>query len=150
MLAQRGCPGIPVKPGLKSGRIANDRHAILNVAKNGAGVISVKIDDELHFGAGLNGQYLDAKLTNAVDFGSVCLGTLGPSARPAISSRPVLRPDRHPRPDDPPAFLTRRLITQRSIPGEGRARPMQQAVGVLDRPQSQPSPEKGKGLESVF
>jgi len=86
MLAQRGCPGIPVKPGLKSGRIANDRHAILNVAKNGAGVISVKIDDELSFGAGLNGQYLDAKLTNAVDFGSVCLGTLGPSARQAIST----------------------------------------------------------------
>jgi len=41
--------------------------------------LAIRIKDELSFGAGLNVQYLDAKLTNAIDFGSVCLGTLGPS-----------------------------------------------------------------------
>lgn len=42
--------------------------------------LAVRINNELSFGAGFNVQYLDAKLTNAIDFGSLCLGMLGPSA----------------------------------------------------------------------
>jgi long-chain fatty acid transport protein len=42
--------------------------------------LAVRINDALSFGVGFDVQYLDAKLTNAIDFGSVCLATLGPSA----------------------------------------------------------------------
>ena len=42
--------------------------------------LAVRLTDELSFGVGLDVQYLDAKLTNAIDFGSLCLGSLGPSA----------------------------------------------------------------------
>ena len=41
--------------------------------------LAVRITDEFSVGAGFSVQYLDTKLTNAIDFGSVCLGTLGPS-----------------------------------------------------------------------
>jgi long-chain fatty acid transport protein len=43
------------------------------------GADRVELGNELSFGAGFNVQYLDAKLTNAIDFGSLCPGTLGPS-----------------------------------------------------------------------
>lgn len=42
--------------------------------------LAVRINDEISFGAGLNVQYLDATLTNAIDFGSLCLEKLGASA----------------------------------------------------------------------
>lgn len=41
--------------------------------------LAARINDQLSFGAGLDVQYLDTQLSNALDFGSVCLGTLGPS-----------------------------------------------------------------------
>ena len=40
---------------------------------------SLKITDKVSFGAGLNIQYLRSKLTNAIDFGTVCLQALGPT-----------------------------------------------------------------------
>jgi len=40
--------------------------------------LSLKITDKISFGAGFNIQYLRAKLTNAIDFGTVCLQALGP------------------------------------------------------------------------
>jgi long-chain fatty acid transport protein len=42
--------------------------------------LAIRFSERLSFGLGLDIQYLDAKLTNAVDFGSVCFGTLGPAA----------------------------------------------------------------------
>ena len=41
--------------------------------------LSLKITDKVSFGAGLNIQYLRSKLTNAIDFGTVCLQALGPT-----------------------------------------------------------------------
>ena len=37
--------------------------------------LSLKITEKMSFGAGFNIQYLRSKLTNAIDFGTVCLGT---------------------------------------------------------------------------
>lgn len=37
---------------------------------------SLKLTDKFSFGAGLNVQYLETKLTNAVDFGTICLQML--------------------------------------------------------------------------
>lgn len=41
--------------------------------------IALRLNDELSVGVGLDVQYLDTTLTNALDFGSLCLGALGPS-----------------------------------------------------------------------
>lgn len=41
--------------------------------------LAFRINDTVSFGAGINVQYFHAKLTNALDFGSVCLQALGPS-----------------------------------------------------------------------
>ena len=40
--------------------------------------LSLKITEKMSFGAGFNIQYLRSKLTNAIDFGTVCLKNLGP------------------------------------------------------------------------
>lgn len=40
--------------------------------------ISFKINEKISFGAGLNIQYLQTKLTNAIDFGTICLQIVGP------------------------------------------------------------------------
>ena len=40
--------------------------------------LSLKITEKMSFGAGFNIQYLRTKLTNAIDFGTVCLQALGP------------------------------------------------------------------------
>jgi len=37
--------------------------------------IAYKLNDRWSFGAGLNGQYIKVKLTNALDFSAICLGT---------------------------------------------------------------------------
>ena len=42
--------------------------------------MAVKLTDKVSLGAGLNIQYLQAKLSNAVDFGTICLPAIGPSA----------------------------------------------------------------------
>ncbi|MCH9639943.1 MAG: outer membrane protein transport protein [Betaproteobacteria bacterium] len=39
--------------------------------------IALKVTEKISFGAGFNIQYLRAKLTNAIDFGTVCLQALG-------------------------------------------------------------------------
>tara|TARA_R110002073_G_scaffold122387_2_gene265367 strand:+ start:683 stop:1414 length:732 start_codon:yes stop_codon:yes gene_type:complete len=39
--------------------------------------LSLKITEKVSFGVGFNIQYLRSKLTNAIDFGSVCLQALG-------------------------------------------------------------------------
>ncbi|SER75949.1 long-chain fatty acid transport protein [Nitrosomonas sp. Nm51] len=41
---------------------------------------SMKITEKLSVGAGLNVQYLESRLTNAIDFGMVCLNAANPSA----------------------------------------------------------------------
>ncbi len=40
--------------------------------------LSLKVTEKLSFGAGFNVQYLRAKLTNAIDFGTICVQALGP------------------------------------------------------------------------
>ncbi|TXI16825.1 MAG: aromatic hydrocarbon degradation protein [Nitrosomonas sp.] len=40
--------------------------------------LSFKVTERLSVGAGFNVQYLDTKLTNAIDFGTICLPVLGP------------------------------------------------------------------------
>ncbi|MBK7353097.1 MAG: outer membrane protein transport protein [Nitrosomonas sp.] len=42
--------------------------------------LAVKLTDKVSLGAGLNIQYLEAKLSNAVDFGTICLQAIGPGA----------------------------------------------------------------------
>ncbi len=41
--------------------------------------LSLKVTEKLSLGAGFNVQYLRTRLTNAVDFGSICLQALGPA-----------------------------------------------------------------------
>ncbi len=41
--------------------------------------LSLKITEKVSFGAGFNIQYLRSKLTNAIDFGTICLQALGPT-----------------------------------------------------------------------
>lgn len=42
--------------------------------------LSLKVTEKVSFGAGLNIQYLQSKLTNAIDFGTVCLQVLEPTS----------------------------------------------------------------------
>lgn len=42
--------------------------------------LAFKLTEKVSLGAGLNIQYLEAKLSNAVDFGTICLQAIGPSA----------------------------------------------------------------------
>lgn len=42
--------------------------------------IAYKINDRLSLGAGLNVQYIDAKISNAIDFGTITLAIAGPGA----------------------------------------------------------------------
>jgi long-chain fatty acid transport protein len=39
--------------------------------------IAVRLDDRLSLGAGLDVQYMRARLSNAIDFGTLCLGSVG-------------------------------------------------------------------------
>ncbi len=39
--------------------------------------LAFRLSDQLSLGAGLSAQYTDVKLSKAIDFGSVCIGTLG-------------------------------------------------------------------------
>lgn len=39
--------------------------------------IAYKVNDQLSLGAGVSAQYIDVELSRAIDFGSVCAGTLG-------------------------------------------------------------------------
>jgi long-chain fatty acid transport protein len=58
--------------------------------------ISVNVFDWLSIGAGVSAQRMDAKLTNAIDFGSVCFASLGPVVCPAVGLFPQ-RADGHAR-----------------------------------------------------
>lgn len=42
--------------------------------------VSLKITEQLSVGAGFDVQYLNSKLTNAIDFGTICLQAMGPTA----------------------------------------------------------------------
>jgi long-chain fatty acid transport protein len=42
--------------------------------------IAFKLNDHVSLGAGLNFNYVDADLTKAIDFGTICFGILGPGA----------------------------------------------------------------------
>ena len=42
--------------------------------------LSLRVTEKFSFGAGFNVQYLQSKLTNAIDFGTVCLQALGPTS----------------------------------------------------------------------
>jgi len=50
--------------------------------------VSVKVFDWLSVGAGADAQWMDATLTNAIDFGGVCFAALGPVVCPALGLRP--------------------------------------------------------------
>ena len=41
--------------------------------------LAYQITDDLSFGVGLNAQYIDARLTSAIDFSAVCLNQAGPA-----------------------------------------------------------------------
>lgn len=42
--------------------------------------IAYKLNDQLSLGAGISAQYVDVELSRAIDFGSICVGTLGAPA----------------------------------------------------------------------
>lgn len=65
-------------------------HAIGSVLKsvNVNPAIAWKVHERLSLGAGLNFQYFDAKLSNAIDFGAACFGSFGPGACSAAGITP--------------------------------------------------------------
>ncbi|MCP1726480.1 long-chain fatty acid transport protein [Natronospira proteinivora] len=50
--------------------------------------LSYKIDDQWSLGFGLNVQYMEVELTNAVDFGAVCFDQVDPTTCSALGLRP--------------------------------------------------------------
>ena len=52
--------------------------------------IAYKVNDRFSIGGGLNVQYIDATLTNAVDFGTVCMGAIEPMFPGACTGAGVL------------------------------------------------------------
>lgn len=50
--------------------------------------VSYRLSDTLSIGAGLSAQYAEATLTNAIDFGVVCLGALEPAACASLGLLP--------------------------------------------------------------
>lgn len=56
--------------------------------------IAFKINELVSIGAGFNAQYARAELSNAIDFGAVCFGTLGPGSCSALGITPQARDGR--------------------------------------------------------
>ena len=52
--------------------------------------IGYEITDTLSFGVGLNAQYIDARLTSAIDFGTVCFQQAGPATCTAAGVTPTM------------------------------------------------------------
>lgn len=52
------------------------------------GVASLRINDKLSIGAGPSLTYVKARLTNAIDFGTICVGSLGASTCSALGALP--------------------------------------------------------------
>lgn len=50
--------------------------------------VSIKLSEWLSVGVGFDAQYADAKLTNAIDFGGVCVSTVGPTLCPFLGLSP--------------------------------------------------------------
>lgn len=50
--------------------------------------IAYKVNDVLSLGAGVNLQYAEAELSNAIDFGSICFGRVGPGTCTALGLTP--------------------------------------------------------------
>jgi long-chain fatty acid transport protein len=53
--------------------------------------LAYRLNDNLAVGAGVSAQYVDVELSRAIDFGSVCVGTLGPAACAPIGFVPQAR-----------------------------------------------------------
>lgn len=53
--------------------------------------IAYKFNDQLSFGAGVSAQYIDVELSRAIDFGSICVGSLPPAACAAGGFLPQAR-----------------------------------------------------------
>jgi long-chain fatty acid transport protein len=51
--------------------------------------VAYKLNDMWSLGAGIDIQYADAKLSNAIDFGTVCVGQLGPQVCNALGVQPT-------------------------------------------------------------
>jgi len=58
--------------------------AIININPS----LSYRIDDQWSLGFGLNIQYMEVELTNAVDFGAVCFDQVDPTTCSALGLRP--------------------------------------------------------------
>lgn len=56
--------------------------------------LAYRLNDKVSLGAGVSAQYVDVELTRAIDFGSACVGTLGPTACAASGFRPQARDGR--------------------------------------------------------
>lgn len=50
--------------------------------------LALRVSDSFSIGAGLNVQYIDAELTNAIDFGTLCVQSLGPIGCNRLGLRP--------------------------------------------------------------
>lgn len=53
-----------------------------------SGVASLKINDQLSIGGGPNFTYAKARLTNGIDFGTICVGSLGVGTCSALGALP--------------------------------------------------------------
>jgi len=53
--------------------------------------LAFKINDLISIGGGVNYQRITAELTNAIDFGTICFGTVGPGACTALGITPQNR-----------------------------------------------------------
>jgi long-chain fatty acid transport protein len=56
--------------------------------QNFGGAVGLEVIDGLSLGAGLSGYYADAELTNAVDFGTIAVGSMGPATAGALGLMP--------------------------------------------------------------
>lgn len=50
--------------------------------------ISYAVNDKISLGFGLSAQYIDVELSNAIDFGTICLGQLGAATCSGIGLAP--------------------------------------------------------------
>ncbi len=53
--------------------------------------LAYKVNDLVSVGAGISAQYVDVELSRAIDFGSICVGSLGPAACAPIGFLPQAR-----------------------------------------------------------
>lgn len=51
--------------------------------------LAYKVNDQVSLGAGFNAQYINAELSNALDFSTICDGLLGPAACAGAGINPV-------------------------------------------------------------